>query len=81
MCSSISILADNVTEFEEDFIVELALVTVGESLRLGNNATAITHIDDDGNQLETKLSNCVSILIVKFPLSCHLHGTYSSYCC
>ena len=55
MCSSISILADNVTEFEEDFIVELALVTAGESLSLGNNATAITHIDDDGNQLDTSL--------------------------
>lgn len=53
MCSSISILSDNITEFEEDFIVKLALVTAGENLSLGNNITAVTHIDDDGNLLET----------------------------
>jgi hypothetical protein len=49
MCSSIRILADNVTEFEEDFTVELALTTAGDSLSLGNNVTIVTHIDDDGN--------------------------------
>lgn len=48
MCSSISVLSDNVTEFEEDFTVSLALVTAGDSLSIGNNATTVTHIDDDG---------------------------------
>lgn len=48
MCSSISIFADNTTEFEEDFTVALGLVTAGDSLRLGNNVTTVTHIDDDG---------------------------------
>jgi hypothetical protein len=48
MCPSIAIVPDTVIEDEEDFSVTLSLVTTGASLSLGNNVTAVTHIDDDG---------------------------------
>lgn len=48
MCSDVSILPDNRIEQDEDFTVSLALVTEEESLSLGNNATTITILDDDG---------------------------------
>ena len=48
VCSSIYIYPDNRIEQDEDFTVALALVTTVESLILGNNATVITIIDDDG---------------------------------
>ena len=49
VCSSISILSDNVTELEENFFVILTLVTNKKSLSLGNNITTVIHRDDDGN--------------------------------
>ena len=53
MCSSVSILSDDVIELEEAFVVSLALETATESLELGNNASAVTIVDDDGTYVHT----------------------------
>jgi hypothetical protein len=56
MCSSVTILEDNVIEGEEDFSVTLALVTTASSLSLGNSVTNITLADDDGKKCSIMIS-------------------------
>lgn len=48
MCPSLTVLADDVIEGEENFTVRLDLVTSGASLRMGNSALSVTLTDDDG---------------------------------
>ena len=48
MCPTITILADDLVEGEEEFTVFLTLVTTRKSLSLGNNVTKVTLSDDDG---------------------------------
>lgn len=48
MCSSVTVLEDDVVEGEEDFRTTLSLVTTRTSLTLGNSATNVTLADDDG---------------------------------
>lgn len=49
MCSSVNNLSDNVTELEEHFFVILNLMTMGDSISLGNNVTHVTFTNVDGN--------------------------------
>ena len=48
MCPSLTVLADDVIEGEENFTVGLALVTSGASLTVGNSALSVTLTDNDG---------------------------------
>lgn len=49
MCASVSLMSDNLVESDENFTVELSLLTLaGTSLRLGNTETSVTIIDTDG---------------------------------
>lgn len=48
VCTSLTALADQLVECEEDFFVSLALVTQGSSISLGNTATNVTLTDGDG---------------------------------
>ena len=48
MCHSLTVLADDMIEGEENFTVGLALVTPGASLTVGNNVLTVTLTDKDG---------------------------------
>ena len=48
VCINATVLSDDLVECEEDFAVALTLNTVGDSIELGNNSTAVTLIDSDG---------------------------------
>lgn len=48
MCPSLTVLADDMIEGEENFTVRLALVSSGASLRIGNSTLLVTLTDDDG---------------------------------
>ena len=49
MCASVAVVIDNLVESDEDFTIELSLVTLaGTSLRLGNTEAAVTIVDSDG---------------------------------
>lgn len=55
LCSSVTILPDNVTETEETFSVILKLVGDVDSIRLGNNVTRVVHTDDDGTYVHVTM--------------------------
>lgn len=49
VCASVVANSDDLVEFEEDFIIQLTMETLGGSnLRIGNSVTAITLTDDNG---------------------------------
>ncbi len=48
MCTNVAVVSDGLVECEEEFTVELSLVTDKQNLDLGNNSTAITLVDSDG---------------------------------
>ena len=48
VCVNVTVLADAMVELEENFVLELTLLTIGESLSLGNNSTDVILIDNDG---------------------------------
>ena len=47
MCVNVTVFFDGLVECEEDFTLELALNTDGDSIGLGNNSTEVTLIDSD----------------------------------
>ncbi len=49
MCVNVTVVADAMVEGEMNFIVGLTLVTVGESISVGNNSTLVILVDSDGN--------------------------------
>lgn len=49
VCANVTVLPDGMIECEEDFVVNLALNTVGENIALGNNFTVVTLADSEGN--------------------------------
>ena len=53
MCSSVTVLEDDMIEGEEDFSITLTLVTTRTSLSLGNSATNVTLVDNDGKKPST----------------------------
>ncbi len=46
-CINVTVLPDEFVEGEEDFTLELILNSVGNSLSIGNNSTAIAIIDSN----------------------------------
>jgi hypothetical protein len=56
LCTPVTAVADQLIECGvETFTVVMALATAGASLSLGNNITAVTLTEDDGNTLHQNL--------------------------
>ena len=48
VCANVTVFSDDSVECDEEFTVELGLVTSKDNLNLGNNSTVITLTDSDG---------------------------------
>ena len=58
MCASITVVSDYIVESDENFTVELSLLTLaGTSLRLGNTETTVTIVDSDGMVVNSRPAN------------------------
>ena len=49
ICANLTLVADNLVEGEENFMITLELKTSNEILRVGNAATVVSITDIDGN--------------------------------
>lgn len=48
ICANVTVIPDNMVECDEDFSLELTLLTAKDGLSLGNDATSVVLLDSDG---------------------------------
>lgn len=79
MCATVTVFADNLVEFEEEFMVGLELETSRANLGPGNNISAITLIDNDGMLLYIiSCMECPTCMHHFIPYRCNLRNTNHS---